>query len=247
MEPVLTAGDNILVNKTIPGARIFNLFASLRGHEPTVRRLPGIRKIKHNDIVVFNNPYSHTNDSIHMDIMKYYVKRCIGLPGDSIYIKDGVYGLSGNNIPLGEVNLQKESIHYLSEANYKYFLSYPKDSVLNWNVLDFGPLYIPAKGNIIPINRNNIILYRKIIEWEQKAKLNIISGDTFLLHGKPLSSYIFQHNYYFMAGDNVQNSQDSRYWGLLPDDYIVGKAWFIWKSIHPYTDKIRWDRFLQTL
>jgi signal peptidase I len=66
------------------------------------------------------------------------------------------------------------------------------------------------------------------------------------LNGKPLNTYQFQKNYYFMAGDQVEGSQDSRYWGLLPEEYIVGKAWIIRESTDPYTGKFKWDRFKKT-
>lgn len=62
-----------------------------------------------------------------------------------------------------------------------------------------------------------------------------------------INGYRLRKNYYFMAGDNGMNSQDSRYWGMLPEEYIVGKAWIIWKSVDPYTDKFRWDRFLKVI
>lgn len=69
----------------------------------------------------------------------------------------------------------------------------------------------------------------------------------FSLNGEPIREYRFLKNYYFMAGDKGLNSQDSRYWGLLPEEYIVGKAAFVWKSVDPYTGKLRWDRFMKKI
>ena len=96
------------------------------------------------------------------------------------------------------------------------------------------------------MNRTNYLLYRKLIEWEQKGSLKYQDSAVFL-NGKTIESYRFQKNYYFMAGDKGANSQDSRYWGLLPEEYIVGKAVRIWKSVAPYTKKFRWDRFLKKI
>ena len=117
-------------------------------------------------------------------------------------------------------------------------------TVTLWFVLQvFGPLYIPVKGDSVTLDRTNFRLYKKLIEWEQQGSLQYKDSTTFL-NGKPIYGYRFQENYYFMTGDKGMNSQDSRYWGLLPEEYIVGKAWIIWKSVDPYTDKFRWDRSL---
>ena len=96
------------------------------------------------------------------------------------------------------------------------------------------------------MNHRNFQLYKKLIEWEQKKSLQYKDSIVFL-NGTSISGYRFLKNYYFMAGDNGMNSQDSRYWGMLPEEYIVGKAWIIWKSIDPYTDKFRWERFLKVI
>ena len=102
------------------------------------------------------------------------------------------------------------------------------------------------KGDSITLDRTNFRLYKKLIEWEQQGSLQY-KDSTIFLNGTPINGYRFQKNYYFMAGDNGMNSQDSRYWGLLPEEYIVGKAWIIWKSVDPYTDKFRWNRFLKVI
>ena len=96
------------------------------------------------------------------------------------------------------------------------------------------------------MNRTNFVLYKKLIEWEQQGTLEYKDSTSFL-NGKPIDVYRFLKNYYFMAGDNGMNSQDSRYWGMLPEEYIVGKAWIIWKSVDPYTEKFRWERFMKII
>lgn len=233
MEPGLIAGDYVLVNKLIPGARLFNVFASLRGEQVQIVRLPGLREIRRNDVVVFNYPYPNNLDRIEMHMMKYYIKRCLGVPGDSLSIVNGYYRVNGIFEPVGNIEGQElfsvQSNKMLKDAGL--YWSFPKDSLISWNVKNFGPLYLPRKGDVIDMNRENISIYRKLIEWETGQKLD-----------PRIVSYTFQKNYYFVAGDRIEDSQDSRYWGLLPEEFIVGKATFIWRSMNPQTREIRWDR-----
>ena len=91
MQPTLQPGDNILVNKTIMGARIFNIWDAAEEKEIEIHRLPGMGKVKRNDVLVFHYPYPHSNDSVSMHLLKYYVKRCIALPGDTMGIWKGHY------------------------------------------------------------------------------------------------------------------------------------------------------------
>lgn len=248
MEPSLKVGDNILVNKLSMGARLFNVGAALNKEDITIRRLPGTRKAKRNDILVFNFPYpKHPWDSIGFDIMKYYVKRCIALPGDTFEIKNGFFKVRGQDMQLGNIESQK-LISTLSTDNSHgiVFQCYPHSEVLNWTIRDFGPLHVPAKGQIIKMDSLSFILYRTLIEWEQKKKLSI-TGNTVSMNDSIIHSYQFKESYYFMAGDKSENSQDSRYWGLLPESYIVGKASFIWKSKDPVTGKIRWERIFKKI
>lgn len=245
MEPDLTTGDNILVLKPTIGPRLFNIFASMRNEQPEIYRVPGLKKIKRNDILVFNFPHPNSWDKIEMHILKYYIKRCVGLPGDTLSIRNGAFHVEGVQTPLGNMESQK-NIAVTEKFQDGIFHSFPYDSIIGWNIKDFGPLYIPKKGDSITLDRTNHRLYKKLIEWEQQGVLQYKDSAVFL-KGSPINGYRFRKNYYFMAGDNGLNSQDSRYWGLLPEEYIVGKAWIIWKSIDPYTDKFRWERFLKKI
>ncbi len=245
MEPELTTGDNILVWKPTIGPRIFNLFASMRNEQLEIYRIPGFKKIKRNDVLVFNFPHPNNWDTIEMHILKYYIKRCVGLPGDTLSIRNGFYQVEGIQIPLGNIDSQKE-IAITNKFQDGVFHSFPFDSIIGWNIKDFGPLYIPKKGDSITLDRRNFLLYKKLIEWEQKGKLQY-KDSMASLNGKAIDGYRFQKNYYFMAGDNGMNSQDSRYWGMLPEEYIVGKAWVIWKSVDPYSNELRWKRFLKVI
>ena len=245
MEPELTIGDNILVLKPTIGPRVFNLFASMRNEQTEIYRIPGIKKIQRDDILVFNFPHPNSWNKIEMHILKYYIKRCVGLPSDTLSIQNGFFHVKGIETSLGNMESQNK-IATTEQFEDGIFHSFPFDSIISWNIKDFGPLYIPGKGDSITLNQTNCRLYRKLIEWEQQGSLQY-KDSTIFLNGTPINGYRFQKNYYFMAGDNGMNSQDSRYWGLLPEEYIVGKAWIIWKSVDPYTDKFRWNRFLKVI
>lgn len=242
MSPTLREGDFVLVWKPIVGARIFNLHKSLNLEQTDIYRLPGFRKVCRNDVVVFNFPHPNDWNHIEMHILKYYIKRCIGLPGDTLSIKNGMFHVNGFDEPLGNI-LSQEQVSLFTNKDYPKvgYRSFPFDSLLNWNIKRFGPLYIPKNGDNLKLDYANYILYRKMIEWEQKGKLEI-REKTILLNDSLITEYRFQKNYYFVAGDNGKNSQDSRYWGLLPEEYIVGVASRIWKSEDRYTGEIRWSR-----
>ena len=248
MEPAIIPGDYVLVNKLAYGARLFDLFDAVEGKKVDIRRVPGYTRVKNNDVVVFHIPHPKTWDKIEMNMTKYFIKRCIGIPGDTLRIINGFYVINADtdkkygNIAAEQL-LSRTTKESLPDGIYHTF---PWDSTLNWNIKDFGPLYIPRKGDKIVLDRTNSLLYKKIIEWEKGYPLTF-KNDTLWDNDIPLPSYIFSHNYYFMGGDKVENSQDSRYWGLLPDDLIVGKASCIWKSKEPYSGKIRWNRVFKKI
>lgn len=248
MEPALKDGDRILVNKMMKGARLFNVFAALDNEDVKIHRMPGWGNFKRNDILVFNFPYQMNRwDSIRMDVMQYYVKRCIALPGDTLEIRGGFYRIRGSNERLGNYNAQ----HYLADLEYPeqhgiVVGTFPYDGQLGWTIREFGPLPIPLKGQTVMMNRTNYLLYRQLISWEQKKKLRLNYGQV-LLGDSLISQYRFKKNYYFVSGDNMANSQDSRYWGMLPEEYIVGKATRIWYSEDKFTEKTRWDRIMKKI
>ena len=247
MQPTLQPGDNILVNKTIMGARIFNIWDAAEEKEVEIYRLPGMGKVKHNDVLVFHYPYPHKNDSLSMHLLKYYVKRCIALPGDTMGIRKGHYYIKGINDSIGNIEAQKR-IEKLQKENTRCIVmdAYPWDKYIDWTIQDFGPLHVPARGQTVVMDSTAVKLYRNLIEWEQKEKLTYQGKEVFL-GDSLIREYRFQENYYFMGGDYMENSKDSRYWGLLPEPYIVGVATRIWKSVDKSTGKIRWDRVMKII
>ena len=250
MEPTLLAGDNILVNKWVMGGRIFNIWDAIDGKEVKISRLPALGKIKRNDVLVFNFPYPARWDSIGLNLMSYYVKRCVALPGDTFEIKKAHYRVRGCETSLGNVESRDALMRMAAngtEKDYGIVMSgYPYNGLVNWDIINFGPLYLPARGDDIEMNPKHVALYRNAIEWEQNKKL-LLRGDTVLLNDSVIRNYRFKENYYFMTGDKVMNSQDSRYWGLLPEPFIVGKAVRVWKSVDRGTDEIRWKRIFRKI
>lgn len=125
-----------------------------------------------------------------------------------------------------------------------------KPALFPWNRDNFGPLYIPKAGATIPLTPANLALYEKVIlDYEHNEKAEIRQGKLFL-NGKESPSYTFKQNYYFMMGDNRHNSNDSRYWGLVPEEYLVGKATFIWMSMDSTASlagKVRWNRLFREI
>ena len=250
MEPALKDGDRILVNKMIKGARLFNVFAALDNEDFTIHRMPGWGNFKRNDILVFNFPYPCRWDSLGLNLKTYYVKRCVAVPGDTFEIRNAHYKVRGYTETLGCVASQ-DRLQQLQlageERNWGIVMrAYPNDSLVNWTIKEFGPFYIPAKGTSVKMNTVNRILYKNAIEWEQKKKL-VQQGDSFLLNDSIIQEYQFKEDYYFVTGDKVMNSKDSRYWGLLPEKFIVGKATLIWKSVDLDTDEIRWNRVFKRI
>jgi signal peptidase I len=130
------------------------------------------------------------------------------------------------------------------------FNIYPDAAKFPWSGDFFGPIVVPKEGMTIAIDSNTLVLYGKMIErYEHNENVKIENG-TLTIDGAPVTSYTFKQNYYFMMGDNRHNSLDSRYWGFVPEDHIVGKAFFIWLSLDnqaSFFNKIRWSRFFNLI
>ena len=234
-----------------------------------------------------------------VDKRENFIKRCIGVAGDSIRIIDRRVFINGKE----EVNPGKRQFKYLvktdgspinlknfdklditenistdnngtyeltlteqSAAKIKEFSNvvsvtpiiqpqgawdsniFPFDSSYPWNVDNYGPVWVPKAGVTINLTPENIVFYKRIITVFEGNTLQIRDGKIFI-NGKETNQYTFRQNYFWMMGDNRHNSADSRYWGFVPDDHIVGKAVFVWLSLDPNKSlidgKIRWNKLLR--
>lgn len=123
---------------------------------------------------------------------------------------------------------------------------FPNHPFYNWTEDNFGPLWIPEKGKTIDLNLNNLPFYERIITAYEKNKLNIVNNQIYI-NDKIANTYTFSMNYYWLMGDNRHNSLDSRYWGFVPEDHVVGKPVLVWLSLdekeNNWLSKIRFNRF----
>ena len=126
---------------------------------------------------------------------------------------------------------------------------FPSDPKFTWNLDNFGPIWVPKKGVTINLTTSNLPIYKRIIDVYEENDLNV-KGDVIYINGSPATSYTFKMDYYWMMGDNRYNSADSRYWGFVPEDHVVGKASFVWLSLDKnksFLSKIRFDRFFMSV
>ena len=139
---------------------------------------------------------------------------------------------------------QVESIApYTFPAQFTGDWAFPQDTInYKWNRDNMGPMIVPKAGATVTLTPQNIALYRRIIANYENNKFEEQNG-RFIINGKEANTYTFKMNYYWMMGDNRHNSLDSRYWGFVPEDHVVGKAWFVWLSYDQ--DGIRWSRLLR--
>lgn len=228
MESTQLAGDFLFVNNFIYGAKI--PFTDLR--------VPGLRMPEKGDIVVFMYPKDTDLD---------YIKRCVGVAGDTIQvIRKQLYvnGKIFQNAP----KAQSSPDTLIPGIRYEDKPTFPFGR--NWNPDNYGPVYIPRKGDVIPMNAETFSLYQDCIIYETETKPRLVDNTVFL-NGKVLSSYTIQQNYYWMMGDNRDNSLDSRYWGFVPESHVRGKAlitYWSWDQKISFANpidllaSIRWSR-----
>ncbi len=335
LEKTLLVGDFLFVSKFHYGARapmtavsfpmVHDTVPILRKKSYTTKpqlpyfRFPGFQDIKRNDIVVFNWPVDTVNAFQQYSDGKYhykpidkksnYVKRCVGIPGDTLEVRDGYVFINGKQNVLPErtklqfsyfvktkgtlspqllkdryditdrftydsgnsvywfAAITNESIELLKKnpsvievikvknekGNWKRGI-FPHDSRFPWNTKFFGPLYIPKQGTTTRITIENIPLYERIIEVYEGSELGIDntitqSGTEVLLNGSPFTEYTFLQDYYWMMGDNRDNSEDARMWGFVPFNHVVGKPVFVWMSwdSNAQGNKIRTERLFTTV
>ena len=231
------------------------------------------------------------------DRRENYVKRCVGLPGQTLQIKNDTVYLDGKPNP------DPENVQYAYEVTFKQDLPdelkrelgiteedlyaqrngntvwmplthkvrkqlearkdivasiaravpdagwlYPQNMAKDWTTANYGPLWIPKKGETLRLTLANLPIYERPIRVYEGNSL-VVRGGKIYINGKAADSYTFKMDYYWMQGDNRDNSADSRFWGFVPEDHIVGKPLFIWISLDPdyglFDGKMRWSRFFK--
>ena len=246
MEPVLMPGDRVVVDKTVMGSRVYSDFNfNSKGGELHSWRTRGIRNLKHNDIVVFNFP--HHDWHVSFIINNVYCKRIMALPGDSLSIINGYYHNNNYEGILGSLVEQQRLEHTPDSLLWAESLpTIPHNEHFAWTIRNFGPMYMPRKGDIVKVSPYEATLYNIFLAWEtgKPIRCNWETGEVWAGEA-PLKQHCWQHNYYFMAGDNVLDSNDSRYWGLVPEEYIVGVVKFVSYSNNPQTGERRKNRLLK--
>jgi len=286
MEKNLLVGDYLFVSKLHYGTRLpLTLGIPLTsiyipGIEFPYTRLPGFTEVQRGDPVVFNFPPAEKP----IDRKLHYIKRVIGMPGDSLSVRRKVVHINGDPLPLGHGMQQYWAVNK-KDARYRISRSQlaaagvtemePTQSATQVRVLatpsaiqqvsgwswvesvrpyvtqsqnyspmmyppnrgytpdNYGPVYIPKKGETIQLTDRNWPAYRTIITRYEGHSARQMTDSTFAIDGEETSTYTFEGNYYFAMGDNRDNSEDSRFWGFVPMDHIVGKAiitYFSWDS-----------------
>jgi signal peptidase I len=248
--------------------------------------------------IVLNDPDDYPIVVRPVDKQENYIKRCVGVSGDSIQIKDDVVYLNGKAQPAppyselhyvvttngqqldadvmkDQYNLDVDKGDYAATGRTNEFsmlltaggkdkmikngfcksiqLDYgynnggggvlPYDDFHKWTRDNFGPVWIPKKGATITLNEENYGMYQRAIRTYEGNKLEMKGGNIYI-NDKETNQYTFKMNYYWMMGDNRQDSQDSRYWGFVPEDHIVGSAALIWMS---FDHGIRWGRLFNRI
>ncbi len=231
MLPTLMPGDRVMVNKTCYGTRLLNPFKKTITHA-NIFRLPGFSVIKRGDVLVFNAiKQNFYRNGLSFSKSNYVIKRCMGMPGDSLQIIDCRYYANGQRLSgvfdegqrvMAEIIADSAECEAFGDIN-----AFPFDC--GWTLNDFGPLYIPKHGDVIEINKRTMSLYGDIVRWEMSEEIVEKDGQ-YYVNDTLLLSHEFLNDCFFMAGDFAANSTDSRYWGLVPADFIVGKATRIWFS-----------------
>ena len=246
MEKTLVPGDVIVVNKLIYGAKLpdspfeipwvnllFYMNEKARSRKDSAwwepRRVKGLSEIKRGDVFVFKPPF---------DSASYYIKRCVALPGDTLTIRKGLVYLNGEKAGF-EPEKWWNKHELIAPVQYATF---PYHSHFVWSIDRFGPVVVPKKGMIVSLNDSVYALYKTAIEVQEKVKLTARDGH-FYLNDKPVDSYTFRSDYYFMMGDNRHASNDSRYWGFVADYKIEGKATRILWSYRQ--GNMLWDRLFK--
>ncbi len=234
METTIMVGDWLMTNKLA-----YNL-TTPRNIPFTNIALPHVTLFKWsdpkpNDIVVFEFP--GMRDQIKDTVIENYVKRCVAVPHDTVRIIDRVLYVNGKEFPR-PLHIQYLKNYSLSEGFAEPEI-FPKGK--DWNGDNYGPLVVPKKGDVIHLTMDNLDEWKTFIDREYLRDAVAVSNGKIYIDGKETTDYTVKDDYYFMMGDNRDNSLDCRYWGFVPRRNIIGKPLFVywsWNSDIPWSDFI---------
>ena len=210
MLPTIQVGESVYVSKLLYGWRLYNYWSDSPDH---FYRIHGIRDIVPGDVILFNLPYVGYNiETIGFNSEVEYCKSVLGCPGDRIGAVDGHCWNDRVLRPVGVVQ-EQEKLRWMFDGFFRMTDSFEVIPYMDsgWNIKNWGPIVVPAKGLTMNLDDFTRELYRKVIEYETDELLE-----------DSLREYTFRGNYYFAVGDNAMSSFDSRYWGFIPEDFIIG-------------------------
>ncbi len=224
MENTLLVGDFLLVNKFIYGSKSLQYLPFTDISIPYFQ-LPPLRRPQRGDVVVFEWPGDR--DQVKPPEPVNYIKRCVGTPGDTVQVIDRVVYVNSKLVPYpAGVKFDTYAIMPKGYPNPQIF---PEGS--DWNEDYYGPIVVPKKGEIVHLSKSDFLRWRIFIDRE--GHTCDLRDTTVYVDNKPATTYIVRNNYYFMMGDNRENSLDSRFWGFVPFKNIVGEAMIVYWSWDP--------------
>lgn len=225
MENTVMTGDFLFVNKFLYGGTSPRNIPLTSIRVPFFR-LPGFRDVERGDVIVFEWP-GNRDDLEYPDVV-FYLKRCVALPGDTLEVINKVLYVNHQAAPIPRhAKFDKLTTIPKGEPDFRIF---PKGS--NFNEDNYGPIRIPQKGDVISVTLNNLGQWETFIKRE-KHTVSVSRNGDIIVDGKPTTHYVVERDYYFGMGDYRDNSLDSRFWGFIPKENIVGTPMIVYWSWDP--------------
>ena len=247
MKDTLLEGDFLLVNKTAYAISTPHQIPFL-GKRLLRTELISTGKPKFNDVIAFEIPANVYDPA--SEEYSVLIKRIIGLPGDTVEIKDQELFINRKKYRTPsfiKLNLKDTQVENINKDLFPYNNK--------WSLDNYGPVVIPKKGMKVELDAQNILLWQNAINTDYGKKIISVEGTVINLNSQPIREYVFEKDYYFVLGDNRENSIDSRYFGYIPEEWIIGKALMIYWSQLPvqssgildYFTSIRFSRLMQSI
>lgn len=243
MENEIMTGDFLLVNKFVFGGTTPKTVPFTNVKLPAFK-LPSLWKVERGDVIVFMFP--GYREEVEAAEFAYYLKRCVAVAGDTLQVINRVVFVNG--VPAPVPTNVKFDHSFMKPAGYGDPRIFPEGAAFNED--NYGPIVIPKKGQVIELDVNSFPRWRVFIGRE--GHVAQLRDDKIFIDGKEQSSYVVQRDYVFGMGDHRDNSLDSRFWGFIPEEAVIGTPLVVYWSWHPdisildFANKIptiRWNRF----